>query len=120
VDPDRRDGSCAEHVVRVACWAPRCRIVIYRRHVQHETAKNFQLDLFDPNDGHSEYSAVVTNKPLGGPALWTFMARRGTHEKVYGEFKTGFAFGCVPSMQNAANNAWQSLSVLASVAASSS
>jgi hypothetical protein len=105
--------SCAEHEVAVACWARRCRIVIYRRHVQHETAKNFQLDLFDPNDGHYEYSAVVTNKPLGGAALWAFMAGRGTHEKVYGELKTGFAFGCVPSMQYAANSAWQCLSVLA-------
>ena len=107
------DVSCAEHDVAVACWQRRCRIVIYRRHVQHETAKNFQLDLFDPNDGHYEYSAVVTNKPLGGRALWAFMAGRGTHEKVYGELKTGFAFGCVPSMQYAANSAWQCLSVLA-------
>lgn len=105
--------SCAEHVVPVACWDRRCRLVIYRRHVHHKTAKNFQLDLFDPNDGHYEYSAVVTNKTLTGPALWAFMAGRGTHEKVYGELKTGFAFGCVPSMQYAANSAWQCLSVLA-------
>jgi hypothetical protein len=105
--------SCAEHAVAVPCWERQCRILIYRRHVQHETAKNFQLDLFDPNDGHYEYSAVVTNKALSGPALWAFMAGRGTHEKVYGELKTGFAFGCVPSMQYAANSAWQSLSVLA-------
>ena len=32
---------------------------------------------------------------------------------MYGELKTGFAFGCVPSMQYAANSAWQCLSVLA-------
>jgi hypothetical protein len=107
------DVSCAEHEVPVACWERRCRIVIYRRHVQHETAKNFQLDLFDPNNGHYEYSAIVTNKALGGRALWAFMAGRGTHEKVYGELKTGFAFGCAPSMQYAANSAWQCLSVLA-------
>jgi hypothetical protein len=107
------DVSCAEHDVGVACWVRRCRIVIYRRRVQHETAKNFQLDLFDPNDGHYEYSAVVTNKPLGGPALWAFMAGRGIHEKVYGELKSGFAFGCMPSMRYAANSAWQCLSVLA-------
>ena len=105
--------SCAEHEVEVACWARRCRIVLYRRRVQHETAKNFQLDLFDPNDGHYEYSAVVTNKSLRGPALWAFMAGRGIHEKVYGELKSGFAFGCVPSMRYAANSAWQCLSVLA-------
>ena len=105
--------SCAEHDVAVACWARRCRIVLYRHHVRHETAKNFQLDLFDPNDGHYEYSAVVTNKALGGPALWAFMCGRGTHEKVYGELKSGFAFASVPSMRYAANSAWQCLSVLA-------
>jgi len=81
--------------------------------VAHETAKNFQLDLFDPSDGHYEYSAVVTNKALAGPALWAFMAGRGVHEKVYGELKSGFAFACVPTMQYAANSAWQLLSVLA-------
>jgi hypothetical protein len=106
--------QCAEHALTVAAWGgARYRIVIYRGHVQHETAKNFQLDLFDPNDGHYEYSAVVTNKALGGPALWAFMAGRSVHEKVYGELKSGFAFACVPTMRYAANSAWQLLTVLA-------
>jgi hypothetical protein len=105
--------SCAEHLVDVACWQRHCRLLIYRRHVWHETAKNFQLDLFDPNDGHYEYSAVVTNKPIDGRALWAFMCGRGVHEKVYGELKSGFAFGSVPSMRYAANSAWQCLSILA-------
>jgi hypothetical protein len=55
----------------------------------------------------------VTNKALGGPALWAFMCGRGVHEKVYGELKRGFAFDCVPTMRYAANSAWQLLSVLA-------
>lgn len=105
--------SCAEHEVDIAKWGRRLRVVIYRRRVRHETAKNFQLDLFDPNDGHYEYSAVVTNKELSGPALWSFMCGRGVHEKVYGELKSGFAFDCVPTMSYAANGAWQMLSVLA-------
>src|SRR5438552_7560280 len=29
---------------------PTLRIAIYRRKVQHQTRKNFQLDLFDPDD----------------------------------------------------------------------
>lgn len=105
--------SCAEHDVVLATWDRRVRVVIYRRRVAHETAKNFQLDLFDPNDGHYEYSAVLTNKSLGGPALWAFMCGRGVHEKVYGELKNGFAFDCIPTMKYAANGAWQMLSVLA-------
>jgi hypothetical protein len=35
--------------------------VVYRKHVSHESRKNFQLDLFSPDDGHFEYSAVATN-----------------------------------------------------------
>ena len=55
----------------------------------------------------------MTNKTLGAPALWAFMCGRGTHEKVYGELKSGFAFATIPSMRYAANSAWQCLSVLA-------
>ena len=105
--------SCADHEVALAPWQQRHRIVLYRTHVHHETTKNFQLDLFDPNDGHYEYSAVLTNKPLAGPALWAFMCGRGVHEKVYGELKSGFAFACVPTRHYAANSAWQLLSGLA-------
>ena len=105
--------SCVAHEVEVAPWQQRPRIVVYRTHVQHETAKNFQLALFDPSDGHYEYSAVVTNQPLGGPALWAFMCGRGVHEKVYGELKSGFAFACVPTRHYAANSVWQLLSGLA-------
>lgn len=105
--------SCAEHLVEPARWGRRLRVVVYRRSVQHETAKNFQLDLFDPSNGYYEYSAVVTNKALSGRALWAFMCGRGVHEKVYGELKRGLAFDCVPTMRYAANGAWQLLSVLA-------
>jgi len=105
--------SCAEHWVDVTPWDRRLRIVVYRTRVQHVTAKNFQLDLFDPDDGHYEYAAVTTNKTLAGAALWAFMCGRGTHEQVYGELKHGFAFACVPTMRYAANSAWQILSVLA-------
>jgi len=105
--------SCTDHDVDLVPWQQRHRIVIYRTHVQHATAKNFQLDLFDPNDGHYEYSAVLTNKPLAGPGLWAFMCGRGVHEKVYGELKSGFAFACVPTRHYAANSAWQLLSGLA-------
>jgi hypothetical protein len=105
--------SCAEHEMEVAQWGQAFRIVVYRKRVQHETAKNFQLDLFDPSDGYYEYSAVVTNKTMGGPALWAFMCGRGSHEKAYAELKSGFAFDCVPTMRYAANSAWQLLTVLA-------
>lgn len=45
-------------------WDRTLRVAIYRKHVAHKTAKNFQLDLFDPSDGHWEYSAITTNKDV--------------------------------------------------------
>ena len=79
----------------------------------HKRSKHFQLDLFDPDDGHYEYSAVASNKTLPGRALWKFMNGRGTHEKVYGELKSGFAFAAVPTQNDHANSAWQILNLMA-------
>jgi len=105
--------SCFEACVLLKPWNRYVRVVVYRKRVHHETAKNFQLDLFDPADGYYEYSAVVTNKQLTGPYLWRFICGRGAHEKAYGELKSGFAFDCLPTMKYAANSAWQIVSVLA-------
>lgn len=105
--------SCFETRQWLEPWKRTVRIVIYRKRVAHESAKNFQLDLFDPNDGHYEYSAIVTNRAIGGPHLWWLMCGRGTHEKVYGELKTGFAFASIPTQRYLANSAWQVLNILA-------
>lgn len=64
---------------------------IYRKHVRHERAKNFQLDLFSPDDGHFEYYAVATNIALSLPALYAFIAGRGAQEKPFAELKGKFA-----------------------------
>jgi hypothetical protein len=89
------------------------RVVVYRKRVSHRSRKNFQLDLFDPADGHFEYSAVATNKTLSIPALWHFMAGRGAHEKTIAELKQAVAFDTIPTNDRHANAAWQMLSVLA-------
>jgi hypothetical protein len=94
-------------------WDQTLRVVVYRKRVHHRSPKNFQLDLFDPTDGHFEYSAVVTNTGLNGKHLWWFICGRGSHEKAYAELKHGFAFDCVPTRSYGANSAWQVLSVLA-------
>ena len=93
-------------------WGPRKRVVVYRKRVFHRTRKNFQLNLFSPDDGHYEYSAMVTNKNLGIPALWHFMAGRGGHEKTLGELKQHLAFEAVPTQDRVANAIWQQISVL--------
>jgi hypothetical protein len=94
-------------------WNQEVLIAIYRKRVHHESAKNFQLDLFDPNDGYWEYSAVTSNLGFSIPALWRFMCGRGAHEKVIGELKTGLAFNTIPTNHYGANSAWQQLVALA-------
>jgi hypothetical protein len=94
-------------------WQRDVRVVIYRKRARHPSAKNYQLDLFDPNDGYWEYSAVATNLPLSVPALWKFMCGRGSHEKTIGELKTGLAFDSIPTRRYGANSAWQQLVALA-------
>jgi|GEM_PF-6027550 len=67
------------------------------------------LDLFDPSNGHWEYSAVTTNKTLAPKALWDFMAGRGMHENILGELKTGYAFNTIPTLTLAQNLPTQNL-----------
>ncbi len=94
-------------------WDRTERVVVYRKRVSHKSRKNFQLDLYSPDDGHYEYSAVATNKSLQIAPLWHFMAGRGAHEKTYAELKQNFAFAAIPTNDRLANSAWQLLSVLA-------
>src|SRR5262249_11190739 len=94
-------------------WGLDLRVMIYRKHVRHESRKNFQLDLFTPDDGHFEYYAVATNMPLGLSALFAFVCGRGAQEKTIAELKGEFALDVVPTNHYGANSAWQQLSVLA-------
>jgi hypothetical protein len=101
-----------EHALTIPQWDLRLRVMIYRKHVQHQTAKNFQLDLFTPDDRHFEYYAVATNMTLGLPALFAFVCGRGAQEKTLAELKGEFALDVVPTNHYGANSAWQQLSVL--------
>src|SRR2546422_11730030 len=87
--------------------------MIYRKHVRHESPKNFQLDLFTPDDGHFEYYAVATNLPQSLPALYAFIGGRGAQEKTIAELKGAFALDVVPTRHYGANCAWQQLDILA-------
>ncbi len=98
--------------LRIDQWKRTERVVVYRKRVSHRSRKNFQLDLFSPDDGHYEYSAVASNKTLTVAALWHFMAGRGAHEKTYAELKQHFAFDAIPTNDRRANSAWQLISVL--------
>lgn len=101
------------HDLPIPQWKLRLRVMIYRKHVAHESPKNFQLDLFTPDDGHFEYSAVATNLALDLPALYAFICGRGAQEKTIAELKGEFALDVVPTRHYGGNSAWQQLSVLA-------
>ncbi|NIM47696.1 MAG: IS1380 family transposase [Gemmatimonadales bacterium] len=98
--------------LRIPKWGLTLRVAIYRKHVSHRTRKNFQLDLFHPDDGHYEYSAVATNKRVRLRTLWDFMAGRGGHEKTLGELKQHLAFDTIPTQDWDANSAWLLISAL--------
>jgi hypothetical protein len=104
--------ECFEEDVTLEQWGRCLRVVIYRKRVGHQSPKNYQLDLFDPNDGHYEYSAVTSTLDLTLAHLWHFACGRGNHEKTIAQLKTGLAFHTVPTMAYAANSAWQHLVVL--------
>ena len=93
-------------------WGAPLWVAIYRRRVKHRSAKNFQLDLFDPDDGYYEYSAITSNLDYTLANLWHFMAGRGAHEKTIAQLKSGLAFHTVPTLAFAANSAWQQLVAL--------
>ena len=102
-----------EHRLTIPQWDVAVRVMIYRKHVRHASRKNFQLDLFTPDDGHFEYYAVATNMTLALPALFAFVCGRGAQEKTIAELKGEFALDVVPTNHYGANSAWQQLSVLA-------
>ena len=97
---------------RIQKWGRTERIVIFRKHVSGRSTKNFQLDLFSPDDGHYEYSMVATNKTASERAVWAFMAGRGAHEKTLAELKQHLAFATVATNDWDANSTWQLLSAL--------
>ena len=107
------DVTGFENQLDVPQWNLRLRVMIYRKHVRHESPKNFQLDLFTPDDGHFEYYAVATNMTLSLPALYAFIGGRGAQEKTLAELKGEFALAVVPTKHYGANCAWQQLSILA-------
>jgi len=107
------ETSCFETEMPIQQWGLSLRVVVYRERVHHKSPRNYQLDLFDPDDGYFEYSAITTNKSLAPSALWDFMAGRGAHEKMIGELKGEFGLDVVPTNHYGANSAWQQLSILA-------
>jgi hypothetical protein len=99
--------------LELAVWGLQLRVVVYRKRIHHPSPKNYQLDLFSPDDGYFEYSAVATNLALTPQTLWYFAAGRGAQETTFAELKGEFALDVVPTNHYGANSAWLQLSILA-------
>jgi hypothetical protein len=104
------DIDCLETRLTLGAWGVTWRVVVFRQRVHHLSPKNYQLDLFSPDDGYFEYSAVATTLTLAPQALWDFAAGRGAQEKTCAELKGEFALDVVPTNHYGANSAWQQLS----------
>lgn len=98
--------------VRIEPWKRTERVVVFRKRIAGKPAREYQLNLFQPDDGYYEYSMVATNKECSEATLWHFMAGRGGHEHTLGELKDGLAFASVVSQDWDANCGWQLLNAL--------
>jgi hypothetical protein len=108
-----RQVDCFEKRLPLTPWDRELRVAIYRKRVHHKSRKNYQLDLFDPDDGYYEYSAIATNLTWDARRLWHFMCGRGAHEKAIGQLRTDLAFDTIPTNHYGANSAWQQIVALA-------
>ena len=109
-----RLGCCYAVKVPFCKWTGvKALINAQARRVHRQSPRNYQLDLFSPDDGYCEYSAVATNLSRAPQALWRFAAGRGAQEKTFAELKGEFALALAPTNHYGANSAWLQLSILA-------
>ena len=88
-------------------------VMILRKKVR-KTGKHIQLELFSPNNGEYEYSAVVTdNKDWSPKELLDFVSGRSAQENSIGQLKTHFAFDHIPTNHYQANSAYMQMSQMA-------
>ncbi len=88
--------------------------VMILRKKTRKTKKHVQLELFSPNNGVYEYSAVVTdNKDWLPQELLDFISGRSGQENSIGQLKTHFAFDHIPTNHYQANSAYMQMNQMA-------
>ena len=88
--------------------------VIILRKMIRDPKKPYQLELFSPNNGFYEYSAVVTDTKKWDPEdLLLFVTGRSAQENSISELKTSFAFDHIPTNTYQANSAYMQISQMA-------
>ena len=96
-------------------WQKVVEFTIIRHKISdNPSGKQFtQLDLFKPDDGIYEYSAICTNKGLRADHLWEFYNGRSAMEHQISEIKGEFGFDVIPTRHYQGNSAHQLISALA-------
>ena len=94
-------------------WEQERKFLIIRKKIpKSEQQKNFQLNLFSPDNGIYKYQVICTNLKYTPINIYKFMQGRSAQEKYIGELKSDFAFGKIPSKDLNVNNAFQQFSIL--------
>jgi hypothetical protein len=94
-------------------WGTEAEMTFFRQKISENPPKNFQFDLFTPDDGTYEYSVIYSNMRLTAPNLFTFYNGRCAMEHQIAELKGEFAFSTVPTRDYQGNSAHQQISLLA-------
>lgn len=88
-------------------------VLVLRKKLENPK-KEFQLNLFSPNNGIYQYSAIVTNNKVWNPKdLLLFVSGRSGQEKSIGELKKHFAFDSILTNTYQANSIYMQMSQMA-------
>lgn len=94
-------------VLGIPEWEGSGHLGLFRKRISGKPAQNFQLDLYQPDGGHS---MVAAKKAVDERSIW--LNGGGNHEHTTGGLKSRLAFALVVEQSRDANCAWQVLSGL--------
>jgi len=108
------DGKLSwfRNIVDIEQWSQKVEMTFFREKVSDKPPKNYQLDLFTPDDGTYEYSVICSNKKLTAANLLDFYNGRCAMEHHIAEIKGEFAFDSIPTQHYQGNSAYQQISAL--------
>ena len=101
-----------KHTVDIDQWSQRVEMTFFREKVSEKSPKNYQLDLFTPDDGTYEYSVLCSNKTLTAANLLDFYNGRCNMEHHIAEIKDEYVFDSIPTKHYQGNSALQQISTL--------
>ena len=88
-------------------------VLVLRKQLKNRQ-KPFQLELFSPNNGTYEYSAIgVDSKQWDPEKLLLFVSGRSAQENSIGQLKTNFAFDHIPTNTYQANSGYMQMNQMA-------